>query len=109
MILFGLCNCVTLWCAGWTIYLALPHTVAGWEDFPKLVETNKTLQELVISIAATYGLYFFASFLHFEPWHMVSPLRFLLFMIVLTLGPVHVLHPVLVLASVLYVTLPQSM
>ena len=56
MILFGLCNCVTLWCAGWTIYLALPHTVAGWEDFPKLVETNKTLQELVISIAASVDL-----------------------------------------------------
>lgn len=71
MILFGLCNVVTLWCAGWTIYLALPHTVAGWEDFPELVKTNKTLQELVISIAATYGLYFIASFLHFEPWHMV--------------------------------------
>ncbi|KZV65585.1 glycosyltransferase family 2 protein [Peniophora sp. CONT] len=72
MILFGLCNCVTLWCAGWTIYLALPHTVAGWEDFPELVKTNKTLQELVISIAATYGLYFIASFLHFEPWHMFT-------------------------------------
>ena len=106
MILFGLCNCVTLWCAGWTIYLALPHTVAGWEDFPKLVETNKTLQELVISIAATYGLYFFASFLHFEPWHMVSPLHTIPFIIALTFVLVHLLHPVPVLASVLYVTRP---
>ncbi|KAI0316482.1 chitin synthase [Amylostereum chailletii] len=72
MILFGLCNVITLWCAGWTIYLALPHTVQGWEDFPGLVEKNKALQELVISIAATYGLYFVASFLHFEPWHMFT-------------------------------------
>jgi hypothetical protein len=37
MILFGICNIVTLWCAGWTIYLALPHTAAGWKDFPEQV------------------------------------------------------------------------
>ncbi|ETW86853.1 glycosyltransferase family 2 protein [Heterobasidion irregulare TC 32-1] len=72
MILFGLCNVITLWCAGYTIYLAVPHNVDGWKNFPKLVETNKTLRELVISIAATYGLYFIASFMHFEPWHMFT-------------------------------------
>ncbi|KAI0031138.1 glycosyltransferase family 2 protein [Vararia minispora EC-137] len=72
MFLFGLCNIVTLWCAGWTIYLALPHTVAGWKNFPELVKTNKTLRELVISIAATYGLYFISSFMHLEPWHMFT-------------------------------------
>ncbi|EIM83624.1 glycosyltransferase family 2 protein [Stereum hirsutum FP-91666 SS1] len=72
MILFGLCNIITLYCAGYTIYLAVPHTVAGWKDFPELVEKNKALQQLVISIAATYGLYFVASFMHFEPWHMFT-------------------------------------
>lgn len=38
----------------------------------RLVEKNKALQQLVISIAATYGLYFVASFMHFEPWHMFT-------------------------------------
>jgi chitin synthase len=35
MILFGFCNIITLWCAGFTVFLAVPHTAAGWRDFPK--------------------------------------------------------------------------
>lgn len=72
IVLFGFCNCITLWCAGYTVYLAVPHTVAGWEDFPELVKTNSTFRDIVISLAATYGLYFFASFIHLEPWHMFT-------------------------------------
>lgn len=33
MVLFGLCNMITLYCAGYTIYLAVPHTVDGWKNF----------------------------------------------------------------------------
>lgn len=72
MVLFGICNVITLWCAGWTVYLAVPHTVAGWKDFPQLVATNQALREIVISLAATYGLYLFSSIMHFEPWHMFT-------------------------------------
>ncbi|KAG1857559.1 glycosyltransferase family 2 protein [Suillus tomentosus] len=72
MVLFGICNIITLWCAGWTVYLAVPHSVAGWKDFPQLVATNQALREIVISLAATYGLYFFSSFMHLEPWHMFT-------------------------------------
>jgi len=72
IVLFGLVNCITLWCAAWTVYLAVPHTVAGWKDFPHLVQTNATFREIVISLAATYGLYLVSSFLHFEPWHMFT-------------------------------------
>ncbi|KAI0720104.1 chitin synthase [Cerioporus squamosus] len=72
IVLFGLCNVITLWCAGYTVYLAVPHTVDGWKDFPKLVETNATFRDIVISLAATYGLYFIGSFMHFEPWHMFT-------------------------------------
>ncbi|EGO31066.1 glycosyltransferase family 2 protein [Serpula lacrymans var. lacrymans S7.9] len=72
MVLFGFCNIITLWCAGFTVYLAVPHTVAGWKDFPNLVATNQAFREIVISLAATYGLYFFSSFMHFEPWHMFT-------------------------------------
>jgi len=35
MILFGLCNIITLWCAGYTVYLAVPHTLDGWKQFPE--------------------------------------------------------------------------
>ncbi|KAM5535820.1 hypothetical protein V8D89_010438 [Ganoderma adspersum] len=72
IVLFGLCNIITLWCAGFTVYLAVPHTLAGWKDFGHLVQTNATFRDIVISLAATYGLYFVASFMHFEPWHMFT-------------------------------------
>ena len=32
IILFGICNVITLWCAGYTVYLAVPHTVEGWKN-----------------------------------------------------------------------------
>ena len=37
MFLFGLCNVITTWCAGYTVYLAVPHTVAGWKDILEYV------------------------------------------------------------------------
>lgn len=37
-----------------------------------LIETNETFRDIVISLAATYGLYFISSFIHFEPWHMFT-------------------------------------
>ncbi|KAI0360959.1 chitin synthase 2 [Trametes cingulata] len=72
IVLFGLCNIITLWCAGYTVYLAVPHSLDGWKDFPHLVETNATFRDIVISLAATYGLYFFGSIIHLEPWHMFT-------------------------------------
>ncbi|KAG7099805.1 Chitin synthase, class 2 [Marasmius oreades] len=70
--LFGLCNIITIWCASWTVYLAVPHNVDGWKNFPELVKNTPALQDIVISLAATYGLYFISSFMHFEPWHMFT-------------------------------------
>ncbi|KAG6814003.1 hypothetical protein H0H92_004496 [Tricholoma furcatifolium] len=72
MILFGLCNVITMWCAGYTVYLAVPHTEAGWSNIIDLIKTNKTLQDIVIALLATYGLYFISSFMHLEPWHMFT-------------------------------------
>lgn len=68
---FGLCNIIALWCAGFTVYLAVPHTVAGWEDVKGLF-ANKTFRDIAISLAATYGLYFFGSIIHLEPWHLIT-------------------------------------
>ncbi|CAE6434835.1 unnamed protein product [Rhizoctonia solani] len=80
IILFGLCNIITLWCAGFTVYMALPHSIAEWSNVNQLFE-NRTFRDIVISLAATYGLYFFASFMHAEPWHMfTSFLQYLFFL-----------------------------
>lgn len=70
--LFGLCNIIATWCAGYTVYLAVPHNVEGWKNFPELLLNNRTLQEIVVAVLATYGLYFIGSFMHFEPWHMFT-------------------------------------
>jgi chitin synthase len=81
IVLFGLCNVVTLYCAAFTVYLAVPHSVAGWENLPELVRTTPALMDIVISLAATYGLYFISSFMHFEPWHMfTSFLQYMFFL-----------------------------
>jgi chitin synthase len=72
IVLFGLCNIITMWCAGYTVYLAVPHDVEGWQNLPELLRTNRTLQEIAIAVLATYGLYFISSFMHFEPWHMFT-------------------------------------
>ncbi|KLO11323.1 glycosyltransferase family 2 protein [Schizopora paradoxa] len=70
--LFGICNVITLWCAGFTVYLAVPHTVDGWKNIGTLIQTNATFRDIVISLVATYGLYFIGSILYFEPWHMFT-------------------------------------
>lgn len=72
MVLFGFCNIITLWCAAYTVYLAVPHTLEGWKNFTHIFATNETFRDIVISVAGTYGLYLLGSLLHFEPWHMLT-------------------------------------
>ncbi|KXN88901.1 Chitin synthase 2 [Leucoagaricus sp. SymC.cos] len=72
MFLFGLCNIIATWCAAYTVYLAVPHDVAGWKNFPDLIQHNHTFQQIFVAVLATYGLYFISSFMHFEPWHMFT-------------------------------------
>ncbi|KAG9102269.1 Chitin synthase, class 2 [Ceratobasidium sp. UAMH 11750] len=68
---FGFCNIITLWCAGFTVHLAVPHSLEEWANFDKLLE-KWTFRDIVISLAATYGLYFVGLFMLFEPWHMFT-------------------------------------
>ncbi|KAJ7150196.1 chitin synthase [Mycena filopes] len=73
ILLFGLCNAITLWCAGYTVYLSVVAvTLDEWKHIGTLIETNSTFRDIVISFMATYGLYFISSFMHFEPWHMFT-------------------------------------
>ncbi|KAF5352445.1 hypothetical protein D9756_005849 [Leucocoprinus leucothites] len=70
--LFGLCNIIATWCAGYTVWLAVPHDIDHWKNFPDLVLHNPTFQQVFIAVLATYGLYFIGSFMHLEPWHMFT-------------------------------------
>jgi len=72
ILLFGICQAITLWCAAFTVYLAVPHSLAGWENFGHLIQTNATFREIAISLLATYGLYWIGSIIHLEPWHMIT-------------------------------------
>ncbi|KAJ7292821.1 chitin synthase [Mycena rebaudengoi] len=73
IILFGLCNAITLWCAGFTVYLSVAAvTLEEWKHIGTLLETNSTFRDIVISLMATYGLYLISSLMHFEPWHMFT-------------------------------------
>jgi len=71
ILMFAICQGILLYCAGWTVYQAVPHTSAGWEDVKGLF-SNKTFLALAMSLLATYGLYLVSSILYFEPWHMIT-------------------------------------
>ena len=44
----------------------------GADVILSLIGTNASFRDIVISLAATYGLYFIGSLMHFEPWHMFT-------------------------------------
>lgn len=69
--MFAVCQGILLYCAGWTVYQTVPHTVAGWKDV-KALFTNRTFLDMALSLLATYGLYLLSSILYFEPWHMIT-------------------------------------
>lgn len=69
---FAIIFVLALYCIGWTIYLGVPHTVAGWKNFGNLIKTNSAVRDIVISLASTYLLYIAASLLHGEPWHLFT-------------------------------------
>ena len=70
-IAFGICNIIVLGCAGYTLYLSLPHTKAGWSNMGKLLKVHP-YRDIAIGFAATYGLYVFGSIIHMEIWHLFT-------------------------------------
>ncbi|KZT32139.1 glycosyltransferase family 2 protein [Sistotremastrum suecicum HHB10207 ss-3] len=72
MFLFGITNMIALWCAAWTVWLASPHTAAGWKNLGHEIRTNSTFRDIVVSLVATYGLYLVSSILYLDPWHMIT-------------------------------------
>lgn len=49
MLLFACCQLILLWCAAYTIYEAVPHTVEGWKDVSGLM-SNRTFIDLGLSL-----------------------------------------------------------
>lgn len=77
--LHGLHGCASYrrWMEGLPSVCCVSHHVTlekgdAYGAFSSLVETNATFRDIVISLAATYGLYLFGSIIHLEPWHMFT-------------------------------------
>ncbi|KAJ2226200.1 hypothetical protein IWW45_007563 [Coemansia sp. RSA 485] len=51
------------------VYTAV-HT--NYDGNVKDLLDQEKFRDIIISMAATYGVYFFSSFLYFEPWHMFT-------------------------------------
>lgn len=78
ILLFAALFCLLLYCVGWTVYLQLDAAhlfdTSGWtaSHLVKLLTTSENIRSIILSIAATYGLYLIASLVYLEPWHMLT-------------------------------------
>lgn len=73
MIILGLLTCYMTFAA---IYLAIKSIIQSQQssDSTEALLTNYTFIAVVISVAATFGVYLIASILFLEPWHMFTSL-----------------------------------
>ncbi|KAI8843154.1 chitin synthase-domain-containing protein [Chytridium lagenaria] len=72
MILFALIMGVMLYLGGFSIYSILALAKPNLRKLDDLFLNFPAFRDLVISVGATYGLYFVSSFLYLEPWHMFT-------------------------------------
>jgi len=73
-----------LFASGWLVYkgvslqlreLNRANKISGADvSTTSAIMNNPAFRNIILSIIATYGIYFLASFLFFEPWHMFSSL-----------------------------------
>lgn len=64
MITYGIIMVYTMFASVWIIVYEVNKTGISMEDS---IMTN-----MILSVLSTFGLYFFMSFLYFEPWHMFT-------------------------------------
>ncbi|KAF7729318.1 Chitin synthase, class 2 [Apophysomyces ossiformis] len=92
---FSFIMCYMLFASSWLVYKAVQFTISTthWTDDSgtnvRLMLENSGFRNVVISLAATYGLYFVSSFLYGQPWHMFT--SFLSYLILLP-GYVNILN-----------------
>ncbi|ORY52914.1 hypothetical protein BCR33DRAFT_675086 [Rhizoclosmatium globosum] len=84
MILFALIMAVMLYLGVFSVYAVILYAIAQYQVHKDqnmffFLWNLSLFRDIVMSLAATYGLYFISSFLYFEPWHMfTSFLQYLL-------------------------------
>ncbi|RIA98760.1 glycosyltransferase family 2 protein [Glomus cerebriforme] len=65
-----------LFAASWIAYKGISERGVNRtiKDFNinSLISKNVSFWSIIFSVASTYGIYFIASFLFFEPWHLIS-------------------------------------
>ncbi|GAA6023527.1 hypothetical protein JCM11491_005529 [Sporobolomyces phaffii] len=88
IVIFAALFVIAAYCTVWTVYLQL-REIKDWSDYSALF-SDSGFRDIVLALAATYGLYILSSILHYDPWHLVTSfLQYLLlvpsFIIVLTI------------------------
>jgi chitin synthase len=76
--LFATIMGIMLYVVGSSLY----HTLSklSWADATNILQ-SPTVYSTLLSVAATYGIYFLSSLLYFEPWHMITSfLQYMLFL-----------------------------
>ncbi|KAG0365075.1 Chitin synthase, class 1 [Gamsiella multidivaricata] len=72
MVFFAFLMVYMTFCAIWLTYLGISHALASGETTLSAVIKDPTFRNVILSLASTYGLYFFGSILYLEPWHMIT-------------------------------------
>ncbi|TPX72193.1 chitin synthase [Spizellomyces sp. 'palustris'] len=73
---FTLIMGLMLFLGGWTVYVSIKFAIRTIDEqhisFFRYFRDTPAFRDIVISLGSTYGLYFFASLAHFDPWHVFT-------------------------------------
>ncbi|KAJ3100658.1 Chitin synthase, class 2 [Phlyctochytrium planicorne] len=69
--LFSIMMASLLYVSFYKVYQSLPRTAKDWQNYDAL-NPSSTVAVLFLSVLSTYGVYFLASFLFMDPWHMFT-------------------------------------
>ncbi|KAI8612913.1 chitin synthase-domain-containing protein [Chytriomyces sp. MP71] len=79
--LFALVMAGLLYITGYSLVHAFPKTIDDWNTAMSSVVQAPIIFNTLLSMGSTYGVYFIASFMFLDPWHMItSMLQYLLLM-----------------------------
>ncbi|KAI9019485.1 chitin synthase 1 [Phycomyces nitens] len=78
LVAFSVIMCYMMFASSWVIYKGIQNAsqMISWTDNLNtnvgLVFENTGLRNMIVSLLATYGLYFVSSLLYGQPWHMLT-------------------------------------
>ncbi|KAJ3097499.1 Chitin synthase, class 2 [Phlyctochytrium planicorne] len=81
MVLFAGIMGIMLYLGGYSVYSILTLAKPNLKRIGDLIVHYPAFRDLVLSVGSTYGLYFVASFLYLEPWHMFTSFLQYLFLL----------------------------